>query len=548
MATFVSYLGNTAKECIKSKWVPYLYDLAFQKYVISKAYPNYKVKAHLILANKSSKASIEGLNQLFQIEKVNGRPTIRVAENLKASQLGQSILVKKNLDDLVEKIWNVYPMPTTYGVDNKFEDYVKLCEQTYVNDQRIYAPISSKCKGCSYYTKPGKDTGKKSGFVECWKQHTKLSDDILINQPLITDLWQGRINDLFVSGPYLLGKVPQEMLFSSPKKSKEPIEVINGLTTSERRILQVQKEHDKDASYYFDKAGFNEEYNTWKFPLNMIDFETSQVALPFHKDTGPYQGIAFQFSHHKIYQDGRIEHYNQFLHFEKGVYPNLEFIRALKKSLAADEGSIFRYHNHENTYLRMIHKQLNNGECVTNETEKKELCDFIDHITSYKSIENPKSKISGSRNMIDLYEIVKRFYYSPSSRGKIGLKFTLPAIISDSSYLRDKYVKKGIYGQNLAVKSLNFEDHQWIDSAYGNDPYKTLPKIFDGLTREELDELQNDIDGIADGGAALTAYNYLQYSKYTDKQRELIRDALLRYCEVDTAAMVFLIEGLKSLK
>ena len=87
-----------------------------------------------------------------------------------------------------------------------------------------------------------------------------------------------------------------------------------------------------------------------------------------------------------------------------------------------------------------------------------------------------------------------------------------------------------------------------INPDFNNDPYKTLPKIFDGLSREELDDLKSDIEGIADGGAALTAYNYLQYSKYTEKQRELIRDALLRYCELDTAAMVFLIEGMMNLE
>ena len=548
LSGFLSWEGK-AKESIKSNWVPYLYDLAFQKYVVEKAFPKMKVRAHLILANKGAKASIEGLNQLFQIEKVDGRPKIVVPDGLTKAQLGSSILIEKNMDELIEKIWNTYPVPTTYGSNYNFEEYVKLCETTYVNDKQVFAPITSHCKDCSYRTKAGKDDDKKSGFIECWKNKTKLSEQILNSHSLITDLWQGRIDDVFETGPYLLNMLTEEDIKSKSKSKNKETEYVNsGLTRIERRLLQIEKANDKDATYFFDKDGFEDERRKWKYPYSLIDFETSMVALPFHKDTSPYQGIAFQFSHHKLYEDGNVEHYKQFLHFEKGVYPNLDFIRELKKSLTGDNGTIFRYHMHENTYLRMIHRQLNDGTCVTTEEERKELCDFIDNITTYKKIDGLKGSVDGERNMVDLYEVVSKYYYSPSTNGKIGLKFTLPSIIKDSQFLCEKYGKTGIYGKELEVKSLNFKDHQWINPDFNNDPYKTLPKIFDGLSREELDDLKSDIEGIADGGAALTAYNYLQYSKYTEKQRELIRDALLRYCELDTAAMVFLIEGMMNLE
>jgi hypothetical protein len=48
---------------------------------------------------------------------------------------------------------------------------------------------------------------------------------------------------------------------------------------------------------------------------------------------------------------------------------------------------------------------------------------------------------------------------------------------------------------------------------------------------------------LGDGGAALTAYNYLQFSEVPDEQRQSIAAALLRYCELDTLAMVMLVEG-----
>ena len=45
----------------------------------------------------------------------------------------------------------------------------------------------------------------------------------------------------------------------------------------------------------------------------------------------------------------------------------------------------------------------------------------------------------------------------------------------------------------------------------------------------------------------MTAYAWLQYVEMQDEEREAIRKALLKYCELDTLAMVMLHEGLKDL-
>jgi len=41
------------------------------------------------------------------------------------------------------------------------------------------------------------------------------------------------------------------------------------------------------------------------------------------------------------------------------------------------------------------------------------------------------------------------------------------------------------------------------------------------------------------------AYNMLQFSEIPADQRHRIKDAMLRYCELDTMAMVMLLEGLQ---
>jgi len=530
--------GKGEKERVASDWIEYLYDVAFQKFVISKAYPNYIVKSHLVLVDKSKKSTVNGLNQKFQISKNGDRVYIDISGISKA-ELGDSILVSICTDNIVDKIWNKYTVPTTLEETFSFEEFVKFCEQKYTADERVFSPLTMECKNCTFKRKPGKDDDLKDGRIECWKNRTNFSDDLL-QKPWTIDIWQGRMDNALINGKYLIHQLNEEDLGSGEPRSEKRLDQHN------RRVLQVEKVKNNDTSYYFNQAGFQEEMSTWEWPYNHIDFETSMVALPFYEGKSPYSGVAFQWSHHIMHENGRIEHAGQYINFEKGVFPNLEFIRTLKASLSRNPGTIFRYHNHENNYLRLIHQQISSGEIEVEENEKRDLLEFINKITRFKA--DGKNYTCGERNMVDLYDVVKNYYYSPYSQGKIGLKFILPSIIHDVPFLREKYGKQGIYGKELEIRSLNFEDHQWIDKAFNNDPYKTLPEIFEGYDRDELDEYFDGLDGIADGGAAMSSYAYLQYTHIPEDIRIKLRDALLRYCELDTMAMCFLIEGMKNLE
>src|SRR5690606_37919302 len=44
-------------------WKPYLFDVAFQRYVIQQCHPVWKIKSYLMLADKSKESPVEGLNQ-----------------------------------------------------------------------------------------------------------------------------------------------------------------------------------------------------------------------------------------------------------------------------------------------------------------------------------------------------------------------------------------------------------------------------------------------------------------------------------------------------
>lgn len=297
----------------------------------------------------------------------------------------------------------------------------------------------------------------------------------------------------------------------------------------------------KDNEPYIDINGLKKEMNTWKYPLHFIDFETTATALPFNKGLVPYEGVAFQFSHHTVDKNGNIEHKGQYISDKQGFFPNFEFVRELKKQLDKDDGTIFRYATHENTYLRKISQQLQES----NETDKDELCKWVDTITEYK-IE--KDKIAGNRNMVDMCALVVKYYYNPLTGGSNSLKYVLPATIETSDYLRTKYSEK-IYGKNKQIKSLNFDEMSWIqynENGKTKNPYDLLPGIFNKETDDKLDRLFIE-DVINQGGAAMTAYAKMQFSMMTEEEREKLKISLLKYCELDTFAMVLIWEYWKEI-
>ena len=69
--------------------------------------------------------------------------------------------------------------------------------------------------------------------------------------------------------------------------------------------------------------------------------------------------------------------------------------------------------------------------------------------------------------------------------------------------------------------------------------------MFEKWNNDALDQLVSKVDDLNNGGAALTAYGFLQYTDMENEERDKLVKALLRYCELDTLAMVMLFEHFK---
>lgn len=547
-----------ARGGLSSNWKEYLYDVAFQKYVIQKAFPDFVVKAHLVLIDKERNCTVDGLHQQFRIEREvlqiireNGdieeriKRTIKVNPHLNVNDLDTDSLIVKDVDEIADKIINC-----KYKIDfnnlelvgKSFEKAVELLSDKYNRDEKFTPLVAPRCGKCEFKaTKEEMANGKKHGQFECFKQAWNVTDEVL-NQPTIFELWKGNMGSsagtktqaMLNSNKYFLHQI-ERIDFASNNDVREE----GFLGNTDRREVQVNhvKENKATSTIFID--GIKQEMETLVYPLHFIDFETIGTAIPFNKGRRPYEAIAFQFSHHTMDKQGNVTHANEWINIDEGAFPNFEFVRALKKALG-EKGSIFRYSNHENTILNKIEEQLN----ASQENDKDDLISFIHSITIKKE-NNNVIREAGNRNMIDLLEWVRKYYYHSMMKGSNSIKVVLPAILNDSEFLENKYSKPIYNGKNFINKIWFERDENGI----AKDPYKLLPAIdnLDDYNETEEEESYSGNDKINSGGPAMMAYAEMQFMETTAERKENLKNALLRYCELDTLAMVMIFEHWKSI-
>ena len=525
-----NFVGKEGK--LVSSWKPYLFDLAFQTHVAKLCLIDYNITPFLCLVDKSKVATVEGLNQFFRVkQKSEKRTGVDVLVNDK-NLLGENLLYHEDLSQVVSKIHD----GTYKYYDNlNFHEAITLLTDVRIKNEYPNWPTRfSACKNCEFKKDDSVEGQiKKSGFEHCLKKQFNWRDSDF-KKSNIFNIWD-------LKDPKLMeqGKLFKSQLTLEDIKHKE---TAGKLSRTERQWLQIEKERENDFTEFVDVEGLKGEMNQWTFPLHFIDFETSTVPLPFHIGRRPYEQIAFQFSHHIYHKDGRIEHANQYINTRSGEFPNFIFMQHLHDALVHDDGTIFRFSHHENTILNAIRDQLK----ASNYQFKDVLIPFIESISKAKD-KHPDPWPVPERNMVDLCDVIKKYYYNPYSYGSNSIKKILPAVLKSSELIKNKYSKSI---SDINVSSLNFPSHHiWLKEVQGEivSPYNALPPLYENLSEEEIEKTISELETISDGGAALTAYGKIQYTDMSESEKEDIAKGLFHYCELDTLAMVMIYEHLKSI-
>jgi len=518
---------------ITTQWKPYLFDLAFQYYVASNAYPNLKITSYLMLADKSKESQIDGFNQLFRIpSKDQGNQRFDIERKVHSLEdVGDSVLSEKNVQPIID---DIISGKYKYHENLSFKEAIDLLKQVYFEENYPNWPTDfSTCKKCEYRSDQSDiPVGQELGYLKCFKTQHQWTDSCF-TKPNAFEVWNYQGKNLIEENRLFIEDLEEQDFKVEPKAGQ--------ISSSERRWIQVEKRKNCDNSIYCLKEELGDEMNQWKYPLHFIDFETSSVALPFFKGGRPYEQVAFQFSHHKVLENGTITHQTEFIDAEPGHFPNFEFARALKQALEENNGSIFMFATHENSILNAIINQL----LLSKESDKVQLITFLKSIT--KSTANNAESWKGDRLMIDLRDIILKYYYNPLTKGSNSIKELLPAVLESDKDLQVRYAK--CIGE-LGISSLNFHsNHIWItkDLEKVVNPYKMLPPLFETWNSNQKDILISGISDIANGGEAMMAYAKLQYVDMMNQEREELISGLKKYCELDTLAMVMILEHLKGL-
>lgn len=515
---------------INKDMLPYLQDVAFQRYVMSLAFPHLKIRCFLMLTDKSKTCTVDGLNQKFRISRsVDGRARVQVVPGTNANNVGEPILSMVDVNDLVDQI--LRDQLTAPGATGTLAQLAQSWSEHYQSDTKIDPIIGAHCAKCEFRAVTG-TSDLKSGFHECWRTALRWTD-ALIDEGTVLDIWNFRgKQDLIERGVHRLLDVTQEDLKYTQAEE--------GLSPSQRQWMQVSGQWPGGRDFYLDQQLIAREMAGWSFPLHFIDFETARVAIPFFAGQRPYANIAFQFSHHEMQKDGTVAHKNQFLSTTPGIRPNYEFVRQLKKAIG-DRGTVFMWWPHENTTLNAILEELENDP--TPPSDASLIRETILDLTIVKA--GKKVVRSGNRTMVDLCRLAQLAFFHPSTKASSSIKKVLPAVMHSSAYLKDRY-SQPIYGAPGGITSLNFKDQVWWGSS-GNgaeNPYKLLPPVFSDIAQEMLEDMDSDEGlAIAEGGAATTAFARLQFDNLPTEERKHIEAALLRYCELDTLAMVMIYEA-----
>jgi len=174
------------------------------------------------------------------------------------------------------------------------------------------------------------------------------------------------------------------------------------------KTQQLQVDSALSREVYIDREAIKAFVDCAVYPINFLDFETFNSAIPKFPGQMPYRtAIPFQYSLHILHADGEIEH-REFLADERRD-PRAEIAQKLSEDITA-EGSIAAF---------------------SQKTEKS-----IIRRLAAESAEHEQTLLAMDDRFIDLLKPFQQLmYYHPDFNGSFSIKSVLPALFPDDEAL-----------------------------------------------------------------------------------------------------------------
>ena len=490
--------GLPSKDINHKEYVEYLEDVAFQKLTLQERFPSASISSYLLVPDKAFVSNLDGILSWFKLTKEETKPGstfkkievdfIGNQEQLNLIRLPENqLLALKQVDDLIN--------PWLPRIAEASKKYI----QSIISNTKIETKISIACRDCEYRVS---ENELKNGFKECWGKLAEAKPHILnLSQLGNINRRNDVINELIKRGKTSLHDIPVESLTKEDGSSYY----------SNRPFYQCTKTEE------FLLPGLREELlnQNLTYPLHFIDFETSQMALPFHNNMRCYENVIFQWSCHTISHKGAAPVHHEWINTES-VYPNIEFATQLRACIG-DTGSVLIWSKYENTQLKAILRvmeELNHAD--------HDLMQWLQSVII-------EDKNDTTNRMIDLHDLAKKYYFHPIMGGRTSIKVALPSVL---------YATKSEQICNW-LKDLDLLEYD--SDGHIKNPYKLLP--------EESIQFGDTKIKVQDGSGAMRTYQDMVYGLNRDNAeiKEKYKKVLLAYCKLDTLAMIIIFKHWETL-
>jgi hypothetical protein len=494
-----SKLQADPKELLKKSWEPYVVDLAYQVHVARMALQaagiRKTIRAWFYLPNKLGKASPEEVRGLFTLTEngSGGRPTVEYRGKAKPGDETSLIAIL----EATEAVAQAYPSE---------ESIAEATERLtgYVASGHWPKPeLGLKCKACEFNV-----PGQTSGYDLCWGTQARADHHLFT---------LGYLGSLEYRNPGTVRRIVEQTAPRAPRITDLQDEDVAGDAPMQRgwkrQIMAVRTGRAFISPEIVRDAASLLHCKPENYPLFFLDYEGTRCALPSAAGSRPYGQVAFQWSCHVIDNPGASPRHVEWLDTENDN-PNLGFLESLRK-LLGEQGTIYHWADYEVTVTRELADEIRGDE------SKAELVSWIDRNWGRG---RGKNEVKSERTL-DLLEISRGHFYDPDMKGSHSIKKVLPVVWKNPAI------------QKLFPKYAVDEKGQPVKSPYDALPALTLQDSAQGsLDLSKLD----DLDVVKNGTGAMRAYEHIRYGLAAGDQtaRKAMRRQLMRYCELDTAAMV----------
>jgi hypothetical protein len=465
---------------ILADWSSKLEGITFQVLLLEQLCPGAVIKPYLMLVDKSKHSDVDGVPGLFELVRStfkDGTQRLETARYIGSPEhlTGLDLITEVDVSAEVAMLRDDVEAAST-----RFEG--RLDEPFSAHAESVQR--GAKCAQCEFRVD---DPNGPFGFAECWgalaapRPHMlELFSIGLAKAPDRSSLIEWMLSQGLAS----LLEIPQE-----------------GLTTKDGTVSVTAARQRRQIDYTRRSEVFigpllREKIDALRGPMHFIDFETSRLALPYHREMRPYGLVTFQWSCHTVSAFGVVPAHQEWLN-DTDVWPNLTFAQSLRAAIG-DEGPVLTWSRFEEATLKEIIRNLE-----TFGHDEPELVAWMTDVFT--------------RRIVDLHDWAKADYYHPGMRGRTSIKVVLDALWKSDEHMRAQ-----------------LEAWTGLPADASQDPYASLPAI----------EINGVLQDVHEGTGAMRAYQEMMYGalKANPASKEKWGTLLKQYCSLDTLSMVLILE------